>query len=314
VRTRARPPQAFQPGIPAALAIHGAILTLGLLTWQSAPKIQPEDVIPVEMVSDTPSAIGPDTAAETLKTGTKTEEEQVSDNPLPENVQAEAILPSPEPQPAPQAKPAAAPPPPPPLPAPKIPTPPPPPAATKPIQPGPSAVARRQPSPAPPPPQTRARAPDTRPAPPPPPLFDIAAATTAASGADSGGRRTPKLGASGQAARQGAAGGGTMLAGDLESALRSQVINCWLEPANMSNPGRLVVVVRIELAQDGRLSREPALVSPSSRAGADPTLLVAIDSALRAVRQCAPYTLPAERYETWRQVNFAFDPSKMRRR
>jgi outer membrane biosynthesis protein TonB len=314
VRTRARPQQTFQPGIPAALAIHGAILTLGLLTWEAAPKIQPEDVIPVEMVSDTPSAIGPDSAAETLKTGTKTEEEQVSDNPLPENAQAEVISPSPETQPIEQAK-SVAPPPPPPLPTPKIPPPPPPPTAAKPVQTNPNAVAKRLPSPAPPPPpQTRARAPDTRPAPPPPPLFDIAAATTAASGADSGGRRTPKLGASGQAARQGAAGGGTMLTGDLESALRSQVINCWLEPANMSNPGRLLVVVRIELAQDGRLSREPALVSPSSRAGADPTLLVAIDSALRAVRQCAPYTLPAERYETWRQVNFAFDPSKMRRR
>jgi hypothetical protein len=81
----------------------------------------------------------------------------------------------------------------------------------------------------------------------------------------------------------------------------------------MSNPARLQVVVSIDLGLDGRLMRDPVLVTPSSRAGADPTLLVAIDNALRATRQCAPYNLPPDRYETWRQVRFSFDPKRMAR-
>ena len=104
------------------------------------------------------------------------------------------------------------------------------------------------------------------------------------------------------------------MTGDLEAALRAQIANCWRAPADLSNPGRLAVTVHIELAVDGRLASEPVLISPASRAGADGTLLVAIDSALRAVRQCAPFTLPADRYESWRSVNFNFDPRTMARR
>jgi hypothetical protein len=31
-------------------------------------------------------------------------------------------------------------------------------------------------------------------------------------------------------------------------------------------------------------------------------------AAQRAVQQCGPYTLPAEKYESWRQVDVTFDP------
>ena len=146
-----------------------------------------------------------------------------------------------------------------------------------------------------------------------PPEFDLAAASSAASGADSGGRRAPQLSSKGQAGRQGASGGGTQLTGDLEAALRAQIKECWLEPADMSNPRSLLVEVNIELGVDGRLLRDPVLVTPSSRAGANATLAVAIDNALRAVRQCAPFNLPANRYETWRSVKFSFDPRRMSR-
>jgi hypothetical protein len=111
----------------------------------------------------------------------------------------------------------------------------------------------------------------------------------------------------------GKAGGGVTLTGDLEAALRAQIKECWAEPADMSNPGRLLVVVSIDLSIDGRLMRNPVLVTPSSRAGADPSLLVAIDNALRATRQCAPYNLPPDRYESWKQVKFSFDPKRMQR-
>ena len=35
------------------------------------------------------------------------------------------------------------------------------------------------------------------------------------------------------------------------------------------------------------------------------------ESALRAVRQCAPYNLPAEKYDAWKQVKVTFDPREM---
>jgi hypothetical protein len=38
--------------------------------------------------------------------------------------------------------------------------------------------------------------------------------------------------------------------------------------------------------------------------------LVAIDDAMRAVRQCAPFSLPADRHAQWRLVNFDFDARK----
>ncbi len=38
---------------------------------------------------------------------------------------------------------------------------------------------------------------------------------------------------------------------------------------------------------------------------------VASEAAVRAVRRCAPYNLPAEKYDTWAQVTVNFDPSQM---
>jgi hypothetical protein len=102
-----------------------------------------------------------------------------------------------------------------------------------------------------------------------------------------------------------------VLTGDLEAALRAQLKDCWQEPADMSNPRSLLVVVSIDLGMDGRLMRDPVLVTPSSKAGASASLVVAIDNAVRAVRDCSPFTLPPDRYETWRQVRFSFDPRRM---
>jgi hypothetical protein len=95
--------------------------------------------------------------------------------------------------------------------------------------------------------------------------------------------------------------------------LRAQLKDCWAEPADLSNAASLIVDVNIELSIDGRLVGAPILARPSSRAGASNALAVAIDNALRAVNQCAPFTLPPDRYEQWRQVRFSFDPRRMAR-
>ena len=320
-------------GSAASLLIHGGILLSALWAWQVTPRIMPEDVIAVDMVSDTPSVKGENTTAETAQTGVDT----AMPSPIPQTtLPAQA-----QPLPAPVSEPQAALPPEParadiPAPA-SLPQAEPLPATPR--QPGPlpatpSQTPRPAPQPAPQPapkvlpkvlpkaltkvspqvaPKTSpaARSGQRQAAATAPLEFDLAAASNAATGADSGGRRSPQLASRGQAGRLGKAGGGAQLTGDLEAALRSQIKECWLEPANMSNAASLLVVVSMDIGIDGRLQRDPILVSPSSRAGANPALVVAIDNAMRAVRDCAPYNLPPDRYDSWRQVRFNFDPRRM---
>ncbi len=332
-------------GSAASLVIHGGILLSALLAWQMTPPIMPEDVIAVDMVSDTPSVLGENTAAETAQAGTDTP----NPSPLPQTQPPEPMQAAPAPEVAPtppqDVLPTPVSPPPPPIVSPPVAPPPSPPPPAKLAAPLPAQRPAQRPAPAPAPksapaptPKQAAQAPTKiapkiapRTAPPPaatasaparqrqnaaaaPIQFDLAAASTNASGADSGGRRAPQLASRGQAGRLGKAGGGTLLTGDLEAALRSQIEPCWLEPANMADAARLRVVVSIDLGIDGRVLRDPILVTPSSRAGASPSLVVAIDNALRAVRDCAPFRLPPDRYETWRQVRFSFDPQLMAKR
>src|SRR6185295_5519457 len=67
-------------------------------------------------------------------------------------------------------------------------------------------------------------------------------------------------------------------------ALRARIQQCWNPPAGLADARDLIVVVRIRFNQDGSLSADPTL----SNSGAHPTFQVAAESALRAVRRCAP--------------------------
>jgi len=42
-----------------------------------------------------------------------------------------------------------------------------------------------------------------------------------------------------------------------------------------------------------------------------PAYRAAAESARRAVIQCAPYTLPADRYDSWQEIVLDFDPAAM---
>lgn len=92
-------------------------------------------------------------------------------------------------------------------------------------------------------------------------------------------------------------------------ALRAQLSRCWRAPVDMPDPARLIVRVRISLSRDGSLLTQPQLVS--GVAPGDTTMRVAADNALRAVRMCAPFELPAATYDRWRDVIFTFDPREM---
>jgi len=293
-------PSPLGPGAAVSAFVHAGLIALGLVLWQNPPTFSPEDVIPVALVADTPSVIGPETEAETVRTGEENSEMAVADAPVADAAPSPERTPNvapaePTPQPvqkAPPLKPAPA-------------------SAQKAVSPppAPTKASPQKRSATQPAPNLPTKAETKTPAQQPRDLqFDFAAASAAASKADSGGRSTPKLAASGQSAKQGRAGGGTLLAGDLEAALRAQIYQCWRRPADTS--ARLIVSLQIELGPDGNLVRDPKLIRPTSRAGADGKLLVAIDDAMRAVRQCSPFSLPADRHTQWRLVNFDFDARK----
>jgi colicin import membrane protein len=88
-------------------------------------------------------------------------------------------------------------------------------------------------------------------------------------------------------------------------ALRARIQECWNPPAGAADARDLAVLVRIQFNQDGSLAGEPRLITRVS-AGYQQ---IAAESAIRAVRRCAPYTfMPAAKYESWKDVEVNFDP------
>ncbi|MBN9020665.1 MAG: hypothetical protein J0H08_00880, partial [Rhizobiales bacterium] len=87
-------------------------------------------------------------------------------------------------------------------------------------------------------------------------------------------------------------------------ALRSQITRCWVIPQGWTSPREVTVSVRFQLNLDGTVAGMPEVVEyPASQYGP-----VAGDNAVRAVMQCGPYALPAEKYDQWKDVQLRFTP------
>ncbi len=96
-------------------------------------------------------------------------------------------------------------------------------------------------------------------------------------------------------------------------AFRAQVERCWSIPAGARDAQNLRVTLRLFMTQDGNLLRPPEVVDGArmNRAGEE-TFRAAAESAVRAVQRCAPYRmLPVQKYDTWREIELTFDPSKV---
>jgi outer membrane biosynthesis protein TonB len=91
-------------------------------------------------------------------------------------------------------------------------------------------------------------------------------------------------------------------------ALRGQIERCWNVPAGALDAQNLKVSVQFKLDRSGELEGSPEIISGG---GADGIERAAAESARRAVMKCAPYNLPAEKYEAWADVVVNFDPSDM---
>ncbi|GLS30527.1 hypothetical protein SAMN04488498_103160 [Mesorhizobium albiziae] len=102
--------------------------------------------------------------------------------------------------------------------------------------------------------------------------------------------------------------GGSTLSQSEMDALRGQVQKCWNIPAGAADGGNLRVSVQFRLDRAGALEGSPEIISGGGASGVE---RAAAEAARRAVARCAPYNLPADKYDAWADVIVNFDPSEM---
>jgi len=107
-------------------------------------------------------------------------------------------------------------------------------------------------------------------------------------------------------------GAQSAMTADLRSMLQSEIYRCWSPPVGAPRPEKLIVSYELFLNRDGSVAQPPQLTAASMAAVAsDPYMRAAAEAARRAIYTCAPYRLPADRYNQWNDVTFTFNPSDM---
>jgi outer membrane biosynthesis protein TonB len=90
-------------------------------------------------------------------------------------------------------------------------------------------------------------------------------------------------------------------------ALRAKIAQCWNPPPGGLGADAIIVKLRLQLNPDGSLIGYPTVANW----GGSPFFQAAADSAVRAVFQCQPYDLPADKFDVWRDMILTFDPRQM---
>lgn len=100
-------------------------------------------------------------------------------------------------------------------------------------------------------------------------------------------------------------GGNTLTQSEMDS-LRGQIQACWNVPASAQGEDGLKVSVQFQLSQSATIEGRPRVTSSSGNRQLD-------ESAVRAVARCGAsgFQLPADKYDSWRDVVVNFDPSEM---
>ncbi len=89
----------------------------------------------------------------------------------------------------------------------------------------------------------------------------------------------------------------------LRAMLKSQLTPCSKMPGGGGGIDTPVVQVQFRLHPDGSLDGEPRLVG----GGSSPLYNLAADASIRAIKQCAPFDLPPDKYGAWSTVTWEFD-------
>lgn len=96
-----------------------------------------------------------------------------------------------------------------------------------------------------------------------------------------------------------------------EDNLRRQIEPCWSPPVGIADGDQLRVSMRFGLNLDGSVAQNPQVVNSGNSAsfpGNASAFRAAASAAQRAILRCAPYQMPPEKYEAWRDVIVNFDP------
>jgi colicin import membrane protein len=93
----------------------------------------------------------------------------------------------------------------------------------------------------------------------------------------------------------------------LRARISARLKGCWRLPSGGGGSDTPVVTLRWRMRPDGSLDGDPEVEQPRS----DALFRIAAEAAQRAVRECAPFDLPADQYRTWRVITWEFDPSQM---
>lgn len=89
--------------------------------------------------------------------------------------------------------------------------------------------------------------------------------------------------------------------------VRGQLRNCWQLPGGGGGSEIPVVTLRWRLNPDGSLNGVPQVEA----GGSGPMGQIAVETAIRAVHQCSPFTLPPDKYDAWKELLWDFDPRRM---
>jgi hypothetical protein len=109
-----------------------------------------------------------------------------------------------------------------------------------------------------------------------------------------------------------AVGLGNAMTADISDALKSQIYRCWSPPTGAPDARDLIVDYDLSLNPDGTVGRLQMTMGTAAAAAGNAYTRAAAEAASRAIYQCAPYRLPADRYAQWREFNpLRFDPRQM---
>jgi len=96
-----------------------------------------------------------------------------------------------------------------------------------------------------------------------------------------------------------------------EDALRAQIFGCWTVPLGLPYEDDLLVRIKLELKQDGTISRSEILDHERMNRPGQKFYKILAESALRAVRICQPLRVPQTGYEKWKNIQLNFNPTEM---
>jgi len=87
----------------------------------------------------------------------------------------------------------------------------------------------------------------------------------------------------------------------------AKMARCWTPPAGLRDARSIKVTFALAFKANGEFARQPENKTPVS----DPQTRAAAESARRALIRCAPYILPEETYDVWKEMILNFHPGRM---